>query len=266
MKLQKEVIIKALENEGFHVEVNTVTKNGIEKEALCYRPEGSNVGVNAYLEYYETEAEAIEDMKKLFSKPVPTFDISTIDKSQLTARIYAFGKSGTDLVRAFNDLEICLAVRVDTDADGEASYKITRSLLEQYGLDEDEAFEIALANSHKESETHSIAKLLSKMSGLPASTFEGVPMWVLTNHSSVFGAIEITNTEALADLAEFVNDDLWILPSSIHEIIAVPVSLGEPEGLRMMVGEVNQTEVKAEEVLSETVYRFNRDSKTVTIA
>ena len=271
MKLQKEVIINALKSNGFeNVEATTVVKNSIEMEAITYRPEGSNIGVNAYLEDYRTEAEAIDNMTKLFRKPIPNFSIDSVNYSQLTARIYENGNAGTDLVRPFNDLEICLAVRLGNDEESESSFKLTKNLLNHYGLDEEEAFKVALENCHKESETHHVNKLLSKLSGMSEDhlnqMFGQLPMWILTNNRQVFGAIEITNTEALSDLAEFVGDDLWILPSSIHEIIAVPVSLGEPEGLRMMVGEVNQTEVKAEEVLSKTVYRFNRDSKTVTIA
>lgn len=52
-----------------------------------------------------------------------------------------------------------------------------------------------------------------------------------------------------------LKSDLYILPSSIHEIIVLPVDFRDDvTGLKDMVNTVNQTQVLPEEFLSDSVY------------
>lgn len=46
----------------------------------------------------------------------------------------------------------------------------------------------------------------------------------------------------------------YILPSSIHEVLAVPTEIGDVNELRTMVKEVNKT-LKEEDILSNKVYK-----------
>ena len=68
------------------------------------------------------------------------------------------------------------------------------------------------------------------------------------------------------DAAQKMNGDFYILPSSIHELLAVPVSTAEIEELRQMVKEVNDNEVAPEEILGYEVYRYNRETGEVEVA
>lgn len=68
------------------------------------------------------------------------------------------------------------------------------------------------------------------------------------------------------ELAERLGNDLYILPSSIHEVLLLPVSMGTPEELAGIVKEVNRTLVLPEERLSDSVYRYDRESGKVRIA
>ena len=61
------------------------------------------------------------------------------------------------------------------------------------------------------------------------------------------------------------DSDLYLLPSSIHEFLALPANSLEPEALEKMVKQVNRTEVATEEVLSDTVYFYDRKKKKVSI-
>ena len=70
----------------------------------------------------------------------------------------------------------------------------------------------------------------------------------------------------LFELSKGLGDDLYILPSSIHEVIAVPSSLGDPEELASMVQEVNMSVVDVSERLSNQVYHYNRDSRKLSMA
>ena len=262
-------IINALANKGFeNVTATSVVKNGVTFEGFIYRPEGRKTGVTAYTDGCKNDSEAIARCATLFSKPIPDYDnvLDDFDKSKLIARIFAKGNSGSDIARPFLDLEICPYYVVSNDDDGISAFKLNSKLLDFTGMDVNSVIDTALANSFTDCTVNSIAEVLSELSGMPASTFDGVPLWVITNASKIGGAINLTNTDALSDLADKLDSDLYILPSSINEVLALPVNSGTPDILRQMVGEVNSTEVTAEEVLCENVYRYDRDTKTVAIA
>jgi len=54
-----------------------------------------------------------------------------------------------------------------------------------------------------------------------------------------------------------LGSDFYLLPSSIHELILVPVGEDrDREHLEEMVKEINQTQVAMEEILSDTVYNY----------
>ena len=54
------------------------------------------------------------------------------------------------------------------------------------------------------------------------------------------------------------NSDLYILPSSVHEVILIPCSLSPTiEELTCMVREINRTEVSETERLSDQVYHYS---------
>ncbi len=87
-------------------------------------------------------------------------------------------------------------------------------------------------------------------------------LFILTNQSKVDGAAVIAYPGMLQQLGEYLEDDYFIIPSSIHEVLIVPMYAydGDGKGLSLMVKEVNLTELDPEEVLSEHAYRYHRDT------
>lgn len=82
-------------------------------------------------------------------------------------------------------------------------------------------------------------------------------MYVIGNKSGVFGAASLLYQNLLKEFAEKIQDDLYILPSSVHETIAIPTAcVSDGMDLKYMVEDVNNTQVEPEEVLSNTVYKF----------
>lgn len=87
---------------------------------------------------------------------------------------------------------------------------------------------------------------------------EKMPIYVASNRKSIFGATAILFPQEIKSLADAYKSDLIILPCSIHEILLIPDNMGEmgiDEYLRM-VSEVNQSQLRADEVLSYSVYRY----------
>lgn len=93
-----------------------------------------------------------------------------------------------------------------------------------------------------------------------------VEMYVLTNSQKMYGAACIFYKNVLKDFAEKVKSDLYILPSSVHEVILVPIVDGLLKNeLSLMVQDVNREEVTDSEVLSNHVYIYKRNiDKIVT--
>lgn len=93
-----------------------------------------------------------------------------------------------------------------------------------------------------------------------------VPMYVLTNQQRFLGACCILYDNVLKDIAQHLNCDLYILPSSIHEVIIVPATITESvHTLSQMVCEINQSEVSEEEILSDHIYYYHLNTNTVSM-
>ena len=50
------------------------------------------------------------------------------------------------------------------------------------------------------------------------------PMYVLSNHTKLNGSACILYQDLLKNFAEHLRSDLYILPSSIHEVLIIPVN------------------------------------------
>lgn len=91
-------------------------------------------------------------------------------------------------------------------------------------------------------------------------------MYVLTNGDRIYGASEILKEDTLCSIAEQMQDDFIILPSSVHEVIVIPKKDDEYARLAEMVRETNATQLAPDEILSNHVYRYDRTTKEISIA
>lgn len=95
---------------------------------------------------------------------------------------------------------------------------------------------------------------------------ETLPMHILTNNRRFLGACCILYPNALKEISEDLKDNLILLPSSIHEFIVVPASFTDnAQFLRDIVCEVNLTGVLPEEVLSDSIYYYERETDNVSL-
>ena len=87
-------------------------------------------------------------------------------------------------------------------------------------------------------------------------------MFTVTNESIFLGASAILDTGLLSKLAEKMETDLCILPSSIHEIIIMPVT-EDLYTFEAMVKDINATQLRQDERLSNSVYVYDRKQNKV---
>ena len=86
-----------------------------------------------------------------------------------------------------------------------------------------------------------------------------VPMYILTSESRCFGASTMLYDHVFNEFEGLIEDDLFVLPSSVHEVIVTPASGGFTGfELTRMVTEINNECVPDYEVLSNRVYFYDR--------
>lgn len=136
------------------------------------------------------------------------------------------------------------------------SLLMDRGACRRYGLQEGELAAAARRN------TEAIGFSVQRMGGLPrVQGRRPGTMYVLTGRAGAYGASVLLCPDPLDRLAEEVGTDLYILPSSVHEVIAVAAPGMDPSALQGIVKEINRTEglIRPREVLSDSVYRYSRD-------
>ena len=95
------------------------------------------------------------------------------------------------------------------------------------------------------------------------------PLYVATNSDACYGAGVLIYKDMLKTLAERLESDLFIIPCSIHEIIIGKVMEDcdfSFDSIKDMICHVNSTELKAEEILSDSLYYYNRKAGELGIA
>lgn len=92
-------------------------------------------------------------------------------------------------------------------------------------------------------------------------------MYVLTNTNNYHGAGCMIYPELLQKFSQKLGANMFILPSSIHEVILLPdIGIEDAAELRRMVSEVNDTQLTPEEVLSDSVYYYDWEKDEISIA
>lgn len=161
--------------------------------------------------------------------------------------------------RKFFDLAAVYRVIIREDKSGTASFIVKDALCEKFGISRDELDFAARKNTKEKGfRVMTIAEIIAETTGIPIKETqdECLPMYVLTNSSRNNGAAVMLYGEYFRELAGKLESDLYVMPSSIHEVIAVPASGFEMDDLRKMVAEVNAIRVAPEEILGGNIYKY----------
>lgn len=163
--------------------------------------------------------------------------------------------------RKIEDLAVIPMYRINA----EASFVIKNEHLPQMGLSASECVDLAIQKVCEEGfSVISMADMLRSMMGDDAVDTIGMGetpnMLVITNEAKIFGAagayIDMDVRAEIKDM--FGGQDFYILPSSIHECLAVPAAMANVDDLTAMVREVNATQVSETEYLSDSVYYVDK--------
>ena len=144
---------------------------------------------------------------------------------------------------------------------------ITNEMLKQWKVDYFQLFEDAFSNTRQVMGAYirplrdMIGDMIKDISFDVDLTEDqdAMPMYVMTNRWKRNGAVCSLFWDRVMELAEKLESDLLVIPSSIHEVILIPEGQGvEGEELNRLIRSVNESELNPKDVLSDHAYRFPR--------
>lgn len=295
-------LVQAMLGEEYTARVYKVTKNNsLELDSLVILKEGKNFAPNIYLQaYYEAYLEGIA-MEELAGRlctvynncnqPISEVSLNyTFDemKSFIIYRLVSYERNRKLLESIphikYLDLAITFHCLVHNDMEGIGTIRITNEHMDAWKVTLPELKEQAVQNTVKKfppvirSMDEVIRGLLSEESGsedLPEEILDDLMdshsitaarrnMFILSNQKGINGAACLLYDKVLERFSEKVHADLFILPSSIHEVILIPDDKSiSKAALTQMVQDVNRTQVAGDEVLSDRVYYYSRDEHAI---
>jgi hypothetical protein len=282
--------VQLLAGDDARVSVKSVLKNnGLALDGLSIiedsRAGTPTVYVNQYYSQFEAGrsldsiAQEILQLKEAHQDGMPPnatdyFDFDRI-KHLITYKLINYAENELLLRevphKKILDLAVVFQCILRNGQDGIASVLVKNSHLDMWGVDEQAVFEHSLENTPLLFPPKLVpvcdllrGMLTSEASPLALSSeqfpeFHDFPMYVLTNSSMIQGAGCILYDNVLRDFADRTGADLVILPSSIHEVLVIPMEEApDLSSLNALVREVNENYVDVEEILSWQAYIYRR--------
>lgn len=292
----KEEILVALKEEfgdNYEMVVTDVKKtNGVEKTGVSFieKDDGSvenNITAVFYLdpmierleegmEPWEVAKEVYDTyMEKKASIPVP--DIMAWSKEDVLPLVFTQvvnAKSNSEMLKDIpHEQFLDLAVVYRCSIPGiNGSFIINSAYAKRIDVTQEEMKAAAKLNAENDGYVvKSMMDMMAELMGVHPDNSDcdedKIPgMYVMTNQSKLYGSSAILKTDLFRSLSEQLDNDILILPSSIHELILIPDQDSDISGLRDMVMTVNRTQVEPNEILSDQVYRYSRETGTINIA
>lgn len=161
------------------------------------------------------------------------------------------------------DLAIVYKVMIKTTDERFCAAKVTNQLMDAYGIDVNKLHNDALISSPNMMKPE-ILPLETMLMGIPkdiALEEKENQLVVLTNEHKTDGAATMFYAGILNDLAEKLEHDLYIIPSSTDECIALCDSPSlNIEHVKEMLLSVNKSEmVDPDKKLSDYLYHYDKD-------
>ena len=202
--------------------------------------------------------------------------IDKMDKSKVFMQLINT-ESNRDLLatvphREFHDMSVIYRVLFQLDSDGMQSVVVTNDLAQTMEIDEEELFELA-AEQTKELFPPRIQSMAEVMRGFfggagisedmedALGLGDEVGMYMISNDFGIDGATNMVYDDVLYEASGRLGEDVYVLPSSIHEILLVPSSMGNPDDLSEMVTSINRDTVDERDRLSNQVFFYDREKR-----
>lgn len=257
--------------------------NGIIMDGLSVRKEGKRVAPMIYLDSYYREyldgrslrgicdqiLECCEDSDFEEHFDVDFFREPERVRPTVAYRLINYEKNRELLQEIphlpFLDLAVVFYSLLTDTPVGHATVLIRNSHLELWGKNTSWLYEAAKENTEKllPKRLVSMEDMIYELSeGKQEPEYAGIPMYVLTNSRKSFGAACLLYDGVLGECFRRLEESYYLIPSSVHEVILIPASaVGDSRELCALVQEMNRTQVRSTEVLSDTVYLYSEETR-----
>lgn len=273
------------------VQIKDVTKNnGVVLRGLTLMQGNSNISPTIYLNnYYEEYMNGRATLLNVVNDVMDTYQRNKVNQNVDMQYFLDYERVKDSVVYKlinteknkellediphieFLDLSIVFQCMVENDDIGDASILIHNAHMRLWGVSVEILYEAAKVNTQRiqKYEIKSMSKVLCELT--TAESPEGsdeiseeafsdsFPMYVLSNQRRVDGAVCMLYPNLISDFADAAGSSLYIIPSSIHEVLILPTAhADESTEIKNMIKEINDTQVSAEEILSYSLYFYDR--------
>jgi len=269
-------IIKMLEAEGFEVEEVTIYKEGehLSGFTICKPSNRSCRPV-----FYENQLD--------LSRPALTCRciIENYDKlkdemdrlAQLQERIEDWDYAKSLLILCVSShrpqegtpcipvADLYQYIRLNFE-DHEATAVVNEAMIDAWGQDFETVWKWAETNTLNRTEAHTLEDYVAD--NPPTQLTPDDEVIIHAHAHGAYGAAGVFLQDTLNILAEGYGRDFYIIPSSIHETIVVPITAaieGHAEELKETILAVNNMSLSERERLSNNLYRYNIETQKLEI-
>lgn len=300
-ELKKEVEhLFACRDTHYTIKLCKVRKNnGVEFDTFCICEDHKNAGLNIYVDSYFNDYRAgksiidiaagiIEYYIKMKDIKINNFDnIFELNscKRSIYLRLVNYNRNSEILKNAphIRYLDLAITFRYGFfESDGSfISTLVCVEFMKNWGVSLDELYRISFINTVRDFpfKVKSLSSILiesilnelevdkcKEIYQILQAIDDEINMYVCTNVTGINGATCILYNNVLQKFSKEFNCNVFILPSSIHELLLVPeTSEFMADFLRDLVVDVNKAAVSDVDFLSDNVYYYNRVINTVTI-
>lgn len=299
MKEFVQKVQKAIEKrvgEGFQVKIHEVQKNNNTVfQGLLIMSEHQNVSptiyLNSFFEAYKegvTFSVIIEHIMRVYHQDTPkkNVDMSFFKeydrvKDRICYKLISLERNEGLLQKIpyfkFLDLAICFYYAYQGEELGEGAIVIHNNHMEMWQVTRADLLEAARQNTPSlfPCEVESMENTLKQILGISTESEEpdeeinlqrAMDMQVVSNQKKVYGASCILYPEVLENVARRAGHNLYVIPSSVHEMLLLPDDgCEDSDYLQRLIAEVNATQVEPEAVLSDHLYYYDSLEKQIRI-
>ena len=281
-KVKKEV------KEGRKVCIHTnIKNNGVKRSGIMITENNVNISPTIYLEEYFQKfrmgyplEQIAKDIVTLYEKI--RFQDSWEEGEKIKDYEFVKGKIVYRLIgreenqellkeipyKDYLDLAIIYYVLLEVDEHGMASMMVKNEHLDMWKVTKEDIYYRACTNTQEllPYEFAPMRCVIEEMMGLEIEEGPAEKMYILSNEMRSYGASAILYPELLRSIGQEIGENYYVIPSSVHETIIVAESESpQKDELCNMIEEINETQVEAEEVLSNQAYYYDCDTGKLTL-
>jgi len=280
--------------------------NSITLDGVVILKEGAKLTPNIYLDQYYVLYEQGESLTEIIDSILQVYTDKVAEKNDVEIQFDLESMKDKIIFRLVNreknqellsgcpymdylDLAVTFHCLIQEQEDCIGTIRITNEHVELWGTNTQQLYQYAMVNTQK-----LMPPLLRRMEDVLREILQSnqigmgqeeiqmelerlklededsvdnkAQMYILSNTKGINGAACMLYPDVVSNFARLLKSDVYILPSSIHEIILLPASQEyETEKLEEMVADINQTQVPYEEILSNHIYYYSLVSKQIQI-